>query len=423
MQNFIRSGAAAVLVALCASNVALAGATPPGTGVEGLLELAKANNPEYASMLHEADAAQERVAPAGALADPRLRIELMDITRMGEQSPTLLPGDVGSTRYTLMQELPWFGKRDLRRDMAAQEAEGAKARVRLSWVELSQRIKARYAQYYYLHQSERLTAEILDLMGRLEQVALVRYASGLAAQQDVIRAQVEQSNLRNELVALENEQTMVRARLNAMLARPANAALSPPQDLRALPTAQRVTYDALQERVRNNNPQVFADDAKLRSAQRARELTYKNRYPDFALSLTPVQYGSAIKEWSLMVELNIPLQQSTRRAQEREAEAMVAAAQARKEATANQMLGELAESLSGLDAARRTEVITATSLLPQAELTFKTALASYETGKVDFGTLLDAQRQIRQAKQSRFKAQSEAQTRLAEIEKILGEDL
>ena len=50
-------------------------------------------------------------------------------------------------------------------------------------------------------------------------------------------------------------------------------------------------------------------------------------------------------------------------------------------------------------------------------------MAGYETGKVDFATLLDAQRQIRQARQNRIKAQADAQMRLAEIERILGEDL
>jgi len=42
---------------------------------------------------------------------------------------------------------------------------------------------------------------------------------------------------------------------------------------------------------------------------------------------------------------------------------------------------------------------------------------------VDFATLLDAQKQIRQAKQTQIKAQVEARLRLAEIEKLLGEDL
>ena len=38
-------------------------------------------------------------------------------------------------------------------------------------------------------------------------------------------------------------------------------------------------------------------------------------------------------------------------------------------------------------------------------------------------TLLDAQRQIRQARQSLIKAQSESLTRLADIERLIGEDL
>ena len=102
---------------------------------------------------------------------------------------------------------------------------------------------------------------------------------------------------------------------------------------------------------------------------------------------------------------------------------MLAATQSRQEAVANQVLADLSEALSGMDAARQTEQLTSGSLLPQAELTFNAALAGYENGKLDFTTLLDAQRQVRQAKQSQLKAQLEAQTRLAEIEKLIGEEL
>jgi len=42
---------------------------------------------------------------------------------------------------------------------------------------------------------------------------------------------------------------------------------------------------------------------------------------------------------------------------------------------------------------------------------------------VDFATLLDAQRQIRKARQDAIKAQAEQQMRLAEIERLVGEDL
>ena len=423
MQNVLRTCAVAVTLAIGAPNAALASELIVGGSVESLLDYAKERNPEYAGMRHEADAAGERIGPAGALPDPRLRLELMDITRAGEQSPTLSPSRVGSTVYTLMQDVPWFGKRDLKRDIAALEADGAQGRAAGTWAELSSRIKSGYAQFYYVHQNERLTREILDLLSRLEKVAQVRYAGGLAVQSDAIRAQVEQTNLRNELIALENEKRMTQARLNMLLARPADAALAAPERLRALPAPVNLDHAALQDRVRARNPQIFAEDARLKAAEKNRELTYKNRYPDFTFGIAPVQYRRSVREWGVMVEINIPLQQSSRRAQEREAEAMLSAARSRKDATANQVLAELTENLSGLDAARRTEAAITNSLLPQTELTLKAALAGYENGKVDFAALLDAQRQIRMAKQNQIKTQAEAQTRLAAIERLLGEEL
>jgi outer membrane protein TolC len=133
--------------------------------------------------------------------------------------------------------------------------------------------------------------------------------------------------------------------------------------------------------------------------------------------------GSRITTWGLMVEMNIPLQQEARRSQEREAEAMVAAARSRAEAVSQQLLGELAVQLAGLDAARRTEALLRTQLLPQSELGLQSTLAAYESGKAEFAMLLDAQRQIRKARQEILKSQVEAQMRLAEIERIVGEDL
>jgi outer membrane protein, heavy metal efflux system len=395
----------------------------PGASVDSLLQLAKSANPEYAAMRHEADAAGERVGAAGALPDPRLRVELQDITMGGEQNPTLSPNRVGATKYQLMQDLPWLGKRELRRDIAALEAQGASGRAGGTWLDLAARVKTTYAETYYLHRNEQLTREILYLMTRLEQVARARYAGGIAPQQDVIRAQVEQTNLKTELIALESEIHHMHARLNLLTARPIGAALADPQQLRALPTPAQLDLATLEQRLRARNPQLMAEDARARAAEKSRELAYKNRYPDFTVGVAPIQSRGAVREWELMVELNIPLQQAPRRSQEREAQAMLSAAQSRRDAATNQALADLAEGISALDAARRTERQIADNLLPQAELSYQSALAGYENGKVDFATLLDAQRQIRQARQSHIKAQAEGQSRLAEIERLLGEDL
>ncbi len=403
-------------------------ATEPGSDVASLLDYARRNNPEYAAMRLEAEAVGERVYPAGALPDPVMRIELQNITNYDMETGNssgvnLLPSRVGSTKYTFMQPLPFWGKRDLKRGAARAEAEAAQGRAGASWAELAARIKTAFAQYFYVSHSERLTREVLGLVGRLEKTAQVRYASGLTPQQDAIRAQVEQTRMRAELVALEAEKRQLEARLNGLLSRPAFAPLAEPLALRPLPPPVQLDPAALAERLTAGNPQLLTEEARLRAAEKGRELTWRNRYPDFTLGVTPIQTRNSFNEWDLMLELNLPLQQESRRSQEREAEAMLAAARARREATANQALSELSEQLAGLEAARRTEMLLGASLLPQAELTFQSALAAYETGRVDFATLLDAQREISRARQERLKAQAEAQMRLAEIERLLGEEL
>lgn len=395
-----------------------------GSSLRGLLDHARAQSPELGAMRHEVDAATQRVEPAGALPDPVLRVELMNFNNYGSSAaPNLLPAKVGETKYTLMQMLPLWGKRELRRDAAAADVRQAGARVDVAWIELAARIKAAYAEYYRAAGNERLVGELLGLMQRLEQVAQVRYAGGLVGQPDAIRAQLEQTTLRTELIALDNEKRQLRARLNALLARDGAAALADPQALRPLPALAAADTLTLAERARTRNPQVVAELARLAAAQTNRELTLRNRYPDLTVGVSPSQVGTRITTWSLMLEVNIPLQQETRRSQEREAEAMVAAARSRAEALQQQLLGELGVGLAGIDAARRSQALMTTQLLPQSELALRSALAAYENGKADFATVLDAQRQIRKARQELLKAQVDAQLRLADIERILGEEL
>lgn len=401
-----------------------AAAQPLGSDVTGLLDYAREHNPEYAAARFEADAAAQRSAASDALPDPVLRTDLMDVTNQGSsKAPSLLPSQVGSTRYLLMQSVPWFGRRGLQRELAEAKVAGANGKISATWAELSGKIKSTYAQYYYLSGSEKLLRETLALMSMLEQVAQTRYANGVGAQQDVIRAQVEQTDLNTELLELSNMQHHMHGRLNALLSRPEMAELAQPENLRPMPAADKLDYTRLAGQLRARNPQLQIADAEVDEAGKNRDLAYNNRYPGFTLGVAPNQIGTAVRSWDLMVEFNIPLQQAARRSQEHEAEAMLAASGARKEALSNRILLELSESVSGLETARHTETVVATRLLPQATLTYQSALVGYETGKVDFATLLDAQRQILKARRKQLESQLEAQLRLAEIERLLGEEL
>ncbi|HEX5364809.1 MAG TPA: TolC family protein [Gallionella sp.] len=411
------------LVGCLLSGFACAAEAPLGADVGGLLSYAREHNPELAAARYEAEAVQQRTESAGALPDPVLRTELMDITNQGTKSASLNPSQVGGTRYLLMQTVPWFGKRGLQRDVAEAQAAQADGQAAATWTELAGQIKTAYANYYYLSRSEQLAQQTLKLLVALEHIAHERYANGLATQQEVIRAQVEQTALRGELIELQNGVHHQHSRLNALLSRPGMAVLAEPAQLRPIPAQARLDYAVLADRLRARNPQLLMADARSNEAVKSRDLTYVNRYPGFTLGVAPTQSGNRVKSWDLMVEMNIPLQQGSRRAQEREADALLSAAESRKQALQDRMLNMLSEGLSGLESARRTEALTTTSLLPQAELTYQSALAGYENGRVGFAMLLEAQQQILKAKQQRLKAQLDAQLRLAEIENLLGEEL
>lgn len=394
-----------------------------GANVQELLLWADTHNPELAAMRYEIDAANDRIVPAGALPDPTLRATIMDFAGPGAPDGfNPLPGKGSGTQYRLGQTIPWWGKRDLRTEIASAGLDGAKSRRIALLAEIHSKIKIAYAQFYQPFRLKKLDEEILALLQGIEAVTQVRYSNGLVPQQDVIRAQVEKTSLRSEIITLEAEQKQAKARLNAMAGRSQLAPVAEPQALRRN-TPEKFDASVLQEKAQRNNPLLRTQDAQITAADANRRLVLKNRYPDVTLMIAPTQRGSRIDSWEAMVEVNIPIQFDTRRAQESEAGAMLAAAKERQQAIANQVMGELQETMAAYEAAKDQEHLVTNTLLPQAELTFRSALAGYENGKVDFATLLDAQRAIRLARQDIVRVQVEQEVRLAEIERMIGEEL
>ena len=419
MHNLRKAGCAlALLVLPLGGHAAKPAADSPGATLPELLVWAEQHNPELAAMQHEAAAADARIQPAGALPDPMFSVEWRDIPN---DDFTLAPSRVGSMKYTVAQTFPLGGKLESKRRAA--EAEAEKARWQRSTLSAALRAKLAIAfvQRYQAYQNEMLLKEELMFLREVERVAQIRHANGLTPQQDALKAQIEQTTLKADLVAAATEQRQASAKLNALLGRPANAPLAEPKALPPLPKPAALADAA--DRALGTNPELLAQAAAITAAQQNQRLVRANRYPDLTASVSPIQVGDRLADWEIMLSVNIPLQQTSRRSQEREAAEMASAAQLRQDAMANQVQGDLQEQLAGLDAAREQEKLIRTSLLPQAELTFQAALASYQTGRVDFTTLLDAQRQMRRARFGQLKALLEQYLRLAEIERLVGAPL
>ena len=438
----LRRVSIAVLLAFACGNVAaqdsgampvLPDAAPPdfGRSLSPLLQWARERNPDFAAMRFETEAAQARITQVEALADPMLLTELRDVTREasggggsgGASGFTLDPSRVGSTRWQVSQALPGWGKRDRRSAAATASADEAGYRAEAAWIDVAAQIRTYWTQSWRYAQSYGLTRELKDLMRGVEETARRRYALGAAQQQDVLRAQIELTALDGELAQMEADLHGQQARLNLLLGRDPDARLAVPDSLPELPKVDHARHLQLAARLKERNPARLAELAKISAAERNGEVVRDARTPDYRLGVGAIQMGNRVAEWELMLEVNIPLQQGTRRAQEREAGAMVSAAKARQQAVENAALADLAHAVADYEAARRLETLAAQSMAPQAEVAFQSALAAYENGRLDFATLLDAQRQMRQARLARIKAHADAQMRLAEIEKAVGEPL
>lgn len=414
----------AALLAVSATQLAIAAEAAPqspgplGANVQDLLTWADEHNPELVAARHDVEAMEARLEPASALDDPVFRMELLGIDR---NNPDLSPNKVQSTKYTILQSFPIWGKRDLRRDVAQAELNQSKAKSAAARAELHAQIKTAFAMFYQSRRSTELTKEIAQLMANVETIAQARYINGIATQQDLIRAQTERIALRSELIALESEQHHARTRLNFALNRPSYAALVEPRELRPLPAV--LDAAVLEQRLMAASPFLANQAAQTEAVEKNRQLIEKNRYPDLTLGISPIQRGNSLDSWDAMLEIKIPLQQGSRRGREQEAVSLLAAAQERQQSQVNQILGGFREAFDALGNARAQVSLLKDSLLPQAELTFESAVAGYQAGKVDFSTLLDAQRQIKKTRLDILKAQVEQDNRLTEIERLLGEEL
>src|SRR5512134_279269 len=414
-----RAGACAALSMASASGMGQTPDTALGRDLRGVLEFLEARNPELRAMGLEADAARIRSGVASALPDPMLQMELRDIPI---REPTLSPAVAGSTRYSLRQTFPLGDKRELRRGLAETEIAASDARRGATLAELRMKAKTAYSQYWYAAQARRVTEDVRGLMVDLERIASARYGTGLVPQQDVIKAQTEVTAMRTELLMLNSERRQAAARLNGVLARPADAPLADAETVREIP-AQALDFAALSKIVVERNPQLAVQTAQIAGAERNADLIRANRWPDLTFGVATIQQGTRLTDYEVMLEVNIPWQRDVLRANESEAQAMKSAAQARRDASAAQLQSDLGQNWAALDALREQAAILRDTLLPQAQLTFDSALSAYQDGRVDFGTLLDAQRQIRRTRLDLLKVQLEQQMRLAEIERIVGEDL
>jgi len=380
---------------------------------ENLVARLGSAHPQYQAMQDEVQAALSAVDVARALPDPTVKVELMEIDDVD-----LRPDQVGATKYRFEQMLPLWGKRGLKADAAEAGYEAARARAEQTLGELRAALRAAFAELYAGHAALQINSEVQTLLEDMRLSAGKRYANGIAAQQDLIKAQAEQTLLRAEIETLRGRCARASVVINALLGEPLDTPLAEPANLPdtsgfAAAVARFASSEGAQ------SPALMAAERDVQQQRAARELAARERYPDLTVGVTPVQTGNSVDTWELMLGVNVPLYGSTRAA-ERERVAMLASAEDRRRATQLQLRSAAAEAKADYDAARARQTLFDEQLLAESEINYRAALAAYQGGQVDFDTLIEAGRQIRSARLQSVEAAVQQQMAVAQFERITG---
>ncbi|WDT77764.1 MAG: TolC family protein (plasmid) [Candidatus Manganitrophus sp.] len=119
---------------------------------------------------------------------------------MVEFPPNSNIGNANETWYTLSQNFPFFGKRELRGNVAGlMESRMAAEEFRAQWslkVIMAQ-AKQAYYDLFFAHKALDIHHGQVELARTFSQIAREKLAVGEAGQQDLLRAQVELLNLSN----------------------------------------------------------------------------------------------------------------------------------------------------------------------------------------------------------------------------------
>jgi outer membrane protein, heavy metal efflux system len=378
------------------------------------------NNPEIQVLNNKLNSARARGNQSAYLEDPELNLEawgipLNDPTSIRSSNPIILG---------LRQKVPFFGKRALKSEIAESEVRMTQEDLRAKQVEVVAKVKNAYAEYFMAGKNLEIAKSQLELIRQMSLTAENQYKVGKAPQQDAIKALLEQTDLLNRSNTAERELETIKARLNTLLNRDPDAQLAPPGELTVAPLL--LSYQDLATLALEKNPELQGMEQNVRKSETVIELAQRNKkYPDFMLGL---QYWIAPDQkqkhmYTPMVSLTLPFSPWTKGKHDYEVEEAMAERQATKsqqEAMKNAALLAVREMFVKARSAAKSVSFYREGLLPQAQQSFESAVTAYQTGQVNFVTMLDAQRTSREARLGYYKALVEYEQSVVDLEKAVG---
>jgi cobalt-zinc-cadmium efflux system outer membrane protein len=387
------------------------------------LSQAALHNPELESAFYRWKAALEKIPQVKSLPDPRFTfayyIENVE-TRVGPQE----------ARLALFQTFPWFGVLDLREDVAAQEANAARAQYDALKLKIFYDVKNAFYEYAYLAQTLQITREDMELLSYFESVARARYSAGATLYVDVVKTQVQLGRLEDRLKTLQDLRRPIMAKLAASMNLPPDTEFPWPQTVPVMLLC--VTDEELFKELPEYSPQLKRFEYLEAREKAGIELAKKEFYPDVTFGIEDIITGPALMPNTpdsgkdaviASVTVNIPFWWEKRKAAVREGRAKLAAATKGAEALKRSLLSDMELVLYKYRDAQRKIDLYRNTLIPKAEEALGVTLEAFQAGIRSSLDLIDAEKTLLEFELSYIRALADQAQRVAELEWLLGKEI
>lgn len=354
--------------------------------LEELVAEALRANPEILAAQKRYEAARQRPTQDSSLPDP-----MLSLGYASAGSPRPLAGlglePMANAGLMISQELPFPGKRKLRGDIARKEAEAEFEDYRGAQLSVMARLKQAYYRLAYAYEARDVLERNREILRKLLRITEARYSVGRAAQQDVFKAQTELSILETRLVNLERERQARAAEINSLLNRAPGSPLARPAALE--PKETILVLEELYSAASDNAPMLRRDQKMIERTELALNMARKDYYPDYVLSGAYFNQGRMADMWQFRVDFKLPAYfWRKQRAGVTEQAQNLSQARRNYEATNQALHFRIKDDYLMAAASQRLMKLYGQTVIPQASLALESSLASYETGAIDFLSVL-----------------------------------
>ena len=337
-------------------------------------------SPELLVSETRVSASRYRIPQAKSLPDPMFMFgyqnEGFDKITLGEE-----PNAMGM--FSLSQMFPFWGKRDLKEQMAAKDADSLRSMHRAAQLKVVATVRQLYYELFLAYKNIDVLKKLTDYFSTIEDAASARYASGMGSQQEIVMAQTEKYMLIEREEMQRQKIQALQGMLNNVLGREANSPLGRPAELPSTP--YDLSLDESFEMAKKNSPEIEAKKAMAEAAEAKVKMAKKEYYPDPTLGVGyfPKTKGM-LDMWNVTVTVNVPLYAATKQSQAvLEAEANRLGAK-REIASLEYMLSSgIRDSFSMVKTSEKLMDLYRKGVIPKTYQDFQLALAGYTTGKIE----------------------------------------